>query len=88
MIAEAEYQPGSKVILWIKSSQMSFFITAIVLRSDPYGIAVHFLDLCESSRCFILETISRFLSRRKPESFVEEKTSVCTEVYLELSCDL
>ena len=88
LMTKAEYQPGSRVTLWIKSSQMSFFVTAIVLRNDPHGIAVRFLDLCESTRCSIGEIISRFLSRTKPESSVEEKTSVCTEGYLELSCDL
>ena len=67
---------------------MSFFVTAQVLRNDPFGIAVRFLDLCESTRCSILEIISRFLSRTKPESSVEEKTSVRTEGYFELSCDL
>jgi hypothetical protein len=88
LMTETEYQLDSKVNLWIKSSQMSFFVTAIVLRNDPYGIAVRFLDLSESTRSSILEIISRFLSRTKPESSVEEKTSVCTEGYLELSCDL
>jgi len=38
LITETEYQPGSKVTLWIKSSQMSFFVTAIVLRNHPFGI--------------------------------------------------
>src|SRR5210317_901073 len=75
LMTEAEYQLDSKVNLRIKSSQMSFFVTAIVLRNDPYGIAVRFLDLSESTRSSILEIISRFLSRTKPESSVEEKTS-------------
>ena len=88
LMTEAEYQLDSKVSLWIKSSQMSFFVTAIVLRNDPYGIAVRFLDLCESTRCSIMEIISQFLSAAEPESSVEEKTSVCSEGYLELSCDL
>ena len=88
LMTETEYQLDSKVDLWIKSSQMSFFVTAIVLRNDPYGIAVRFLDLSESTRSSILRIISQFLSRAKPESSVEEKTSVCTEGYLELSCDL
>ena len=88
LMTETEYQLDSKVNLWIKSSQISFFVTAVVLRNDPYGIAVRFLDLCESSRCSILEIISQFLSRTKPESSVEEKSSACTEGYLELSCDL
>jgi len=88
LMTETEYQLDSKVNLWIKSSQMSFFVTAIVLRNDPYGIAVRFLDLSESTRSSILRIISQFLSRAKPESSVEEKTSVCTEGYLKLSCDL
>ena len=86
LITEAEYQLGSRITLWIKSSQMSFFATAQVLRNDPFGIAVRFLDLCESDRNSILEIISRFLSRTKPESSVVEKTSVCTESHLELNC--
>ena len=88
LMTETEYQLDSKVDLWIKSSQMSFFVTAIVLRNDPYGIAVRFLDLSESTRSSILRIISQFLSRAKQESSVEEKTSVCTEGYLKLSCDL
>jgi hypothetical protein len=67
LITETEYKPGSKVTLWIKSSQMSFFVTAQVLRNDPFGIAVLFLDLCESDRNSILKIISRFLSRGKPD---------------------
>jgi hypothetical protein len=88
LITEAEYETGSIVTLWIRSSQLSFFVTAEISRKDPYGIAVRFLDLCESDRIAILEIISRFLSQRKPQSSFEEKTSVCTEGYLELSCDL
>jgi len=76
LITEAEYEP------------LSFFVTAKILRNDPYGIAVRFLDLCESDRIAILKLISRFLSKIKPQSSFEEKTSVCTEGYLELSCDL
>jgi hypothetical protein len=86
LITETEYKPDSKVTLWIKSSQMSFFVTAQVLRNDPFGVAVYFLDLCESDRNFILEIVSRFLSRTKPESSVVEKTSMCTESHLKLNC--
>ena len=88
LITEAEYETGSIVTLWIRSSQLSFFVTAEILRKDPYGIAVRFLDLCESDRIAILKIISRYLSKRKPQSSFEKKTSVCTEGYLELSCDL
>jgi hypothetical protein len=88
LITETEYKPGSKVTLWIKSSQMSFFVTAIVLRNHPFGIAVRFLDLCESDRNSILEIITRFLSRRKPETLVVEETPVGAESHLELNCNL
>ena len=88
LITETEYKPGSKVTLWIKSAQMSFFVTAQVLRNDPFGIAVCFLDLCESDRNSILEIISRFLSRGKPDTLVVEETPVCAESHLELNCNL
>jgi len=88
LITRAEYEPGSIVTLWINSSQMSFFVTAQVMRNDPFGIAVYFLDLCESTKCSISEIITRFLSRRKPEKFVIERTSMDVENNLELNCNL
>ena len=88
LITEVEYEPGSIVTLWIKSSQLSFFVTAEILRNDPYGIAVGFLDLCESDRIAILEIITCFLSRRKPERLGVKKTSVHAENNLELNCNL
>jgi len=88
LITEAEYQPSSRITLWIKSSQTSFFVTAQVLRNDPFGIAVRFLDLCESDRNSILEIITRFLSRGKPDTLVVEETPVCAESHLELNCNL
>lgn len=88
LITETEYKPGSIVTLWIRLSQMSFFVTAQVLRNDPFGIAVRFFDLCESDRNSILEIITRFLSRRKPETLVVEETPVCAESHLELNCNL
>jgi len=68
-------------------AKTSFFVTAIVVRNDPLGIAVRFLDLCESTKSSIGEIVSRFLSRRKSESSVAEKTSLCTESHLELNCN-
>jgi hypothetical protein len=84
LMTEAEYQLDSKVNLWIKSPQISFFVTAIVMRNDPLGIAIRFLDLCESTKSSILEIVSRFLSRSKSERSVAEKPSLCTESHLEL----
>jgi hypothetical protein len=54
LITEAEYELGLIVTLWVRSSQLSFLVTAQVLRNDPFGIAVCFLDLCDSVRCSIL----------------------------------
>ena len=88
LITEVEYETGSIVTLWLRSSQLSFFVTAKIQRNDPYGIAVRFLDLCESDRIAILKIISRFLSKIKPQSSFEEKTSACTESHLELNCNL
>jgi len=88
LITEAEYEPGSIVTLWLRSSQLSFFVTAKILRNDPYGVAVRFLDLCESDRSAILEMISKFLSKIKPQSSFEKKSSVCTESHLELNSNL
>jgi len=89
LITGAEYKPGSIVTLWVKSSQLSFFVTAQVLRCDPFGVAVRFLDLCETTRNSILEIITRFLSRGKPERVVAaEKIPVCAESHLELNCNL
>jgi len=75
LITEAEYKKGSIVSVGIRSAQLSFFVTAKILRNDTHGIAVCFLDLSESDRSAILEIISRFLSRRKPESSVVQRTS-------------
>jgi len=44
LITEAEYEESSIVTLWISSSQLSFFVTARVLRNDPFGIALCFLE--------------------------------------------
>jgi hypothetical protein len=65
LITEADYEPGSIVTLWVKSSQLSFFVTAKVNKNDSIGIAVSFLDLRESDRRAISVIITRFLSKRK-----------------------
>jgi hypothetical protein len=83
LITEAEYESGSIVTLWVGSSQLSFFVTARVLRNDPYGVAVCFLDLCETTRNSILEIITRFLSKGEPERLATaERTPVCAEGHL------
>ena len=88
LITEAEYQPGSTVNLGVESSQLSFWVTAVVLRNEPFGIAVRFLDLSESTRGSILEIVSRSLSGGKPERSVTRKTSVYKNMCLKFNCDL
>lgn len=88
LITEAEYQPGSEVNLGVESSQLSFWVTAVVLRNEPFGIAVRFLDLSESTRGSILEIVSRSLAGVKPERSVTRKTSVYKKICLKFNCDL
>ena len=89
LITEAAHEPGSIVTLWIRSSQLSFFVTAEILRKDRYGIAVRFLDLCESDRISILEIITCFMSRGKSKRVAAvERPVVCAESHSKLSCDL
>lgn len=88
LITEAEYQPGFTVNLGVESSQLSFWVTAVVLRNEPFGIAVRFLDLSESTRGSILKIVSRSLSGGKPERSVIRKTPVYEKICLKFNCDL
>ena len=88
LITEAEYQPGSEVNVGVESSQLSFGVTAVVLRNEPFGIAVRFLDLSESTRSSILEIVSRSLAGGEPERSVTRKTSVYKKICLKFNCDL
>jgi hypothetical protein len=88
LITEAEYQPGSEVNLGVESSQLSFWVTAVVLRNEPFGIAVRFLDLSESTRGSILEIVSRSLAGVKPERSATRQTSVYKKICLKFNCDL
>ena len=88
MITEAEYQPGSEVNLGVEASQSSFWVTAVVLRNEPFGIAVRFLDLSESTRGSILEIVSQSLSGGKPERSDTRKISLYKNICLKFNCDL
>ena len=79
LMTEAEYKPGSIVTLWIKSAQMSFFVTAQLLRNDPFGIAVCFLDLCDSVRCSIMQIITQFLANGSAGNLIVEETQADAE---------
>jgi hypothetical protein len=86
LITEVEYKPGSIITLWVKSSQLSFFVTAQVLRNDPFGIAVCFLDLCDSVRCSILEIITQFLAKKSVKNLIAEEASADAENHLKTNC--
>jgi hypothetical protein len=88
LITEAEYQPGSTVNLGVESSQLSFWVTAVVLRNEPSGVAVRFLDLSASTKGSILEIVSRSLSGGKPARSVTSRTSVYQHICLKFNCDL
>ena len=79
LMTEAEYKPGSIVTLWVKSAQMSFFVTAQLLRNDPFGIAVCFLDLCDSVRCSIMHIITQFLANGSVGNLIVEETQADAE---------
>ena len=79
LITKNEYLPGSKVTLWVKSAQICFSVTGLVLRRDSYGIAIRYLDLNESTRNSILNIISRYLVGRWSEEKFAKRTSVYSE---------
>jgi hypothetical protein len=88
LITKKQYQPDSRVTLSIKSSLIRFSSSAIVVRNDPYGMAVRFLDHSESTRRSLLRAISRsLLVSRSKRSFAEE-TSVCSKSQLKSNFDL
>ena len=49
LITKEQYELESRVRLSIKSPLISFSVTGLVVRRDPYGLGVRFLDNCEST---------------------------------------
>ena len=88
LIIKNRYKPGSKVTLSVKSAQVCFSVTALVLRDDSYGIAVRFLDLSESTRNSILNIISRFLLGKRSGVPFTEESSMCGESQAKFNFDL
>jgi hypothetical protein len=73
LITKEQYEPESRVSLSIKSPLICFSVTGLVVRRDPYGLAVRFLDHNESTRSSLLSIISKFLAdKRAQRSFAEE----------------
>ncbi len=65
LITREQYQPASTVALSIKSPIISFSVTGMVVRNDPYGVAIRFLNHSKSTRNSLLRIISKLLSDKR-----------------------
>ena len=65
LITREYYQPASTVSLAIKSPIISFSVKGMVVRNEPYGVAVRFLDHSKSTRNSLLKIISKLLADKK-----------------------
>ena len=88
LITKEHYPPDSRVTLSIKSSVICFSVTGKVVRNDPFGIAVRFLDHSESTRSSLLSVISQFLSENRSKPSFAEETPVDSESQLKPNFDL
>lgn len=79
LITSTQYKPASKVKLSIKSPVICFKVTGMVVRNDPYGMAVRFLDHSESTRSSLMRVISNILAEKGPIGSIAAKTPVCSE---------
>jgi hypothetical protein len=79
LITKEQYEPESKVSLWIKSPLICFSVTGLVVRKDRFGLAVRFLDHSKSTRSSLLEITSKFLAQKKSEPSFLGETPVCLE---------
>jgi hypothetical protein len=78
LITTEQYEPASRLALSITSPLISFSVTGLVVRKDPFGLAVRFLDHSESIRSSLLNIISSFLAeKRSKASFVAETPVYC-----------
>jgi len=79
LITKEQYEPESRVTLSIKSPLICFSVTGLVVRKDPLGLAVRFIDHSDFTRSSLLSIISKFLAeKRSRPSFVGE-APVCRE---------
>ena len=65
LITREQYQPASTVALSIKSPIISFSVKGMVVRNDPYGVAVRFLDHSKATRNSLLKIISKLLAEKR-----------------------
>lgn len=78
LITTEQYESESRLALSITSPLICFSVTGLVVRKDPFGLAVRFLDHSESIRSSLLGIISKFLAeKRSKPSFVAETPVYC-----------
>ncbi|MBW2720632.1 MAG: PilZ domain-containing protein [Deltaproteobacteria bacterium] len=87
LITKEQYQPASKVTLSIKSPIICFSVTGMVVRNDPHGVAVRFLDHSKSTRNSLLRLISKLLSEKRSNQSGLKKTPIRSESQPKLNLD-
>ena len=87
LITREQYQPASTVALSIKSPIISFSVTGMVVRNDPYGVAVRFLDHSKSTRNSLLRIISKLLAEKRSNPSGLKKTPIRSESQPKLNLD-
>lgn len=87
LITKEQYQPASTVALSIKSPIISFSVTGMVVRNDPYGVAVRFLDHSKSTRNSLLRIISKLLSDKRSNQSALKKAPIRSERQPQLNVD-
>jgi hypothetical protein len=87
LITREQYQPASTVALSIKSPIISFSVTGMVVRNDPYGVAVRFLNHSKSTRNSLLKIISKLLAEKRSNQSGLKKTPIRSESQPKLNLD-
>ncbi len=87
LITKEQYQPASTVALSIKSPIISFSVTGMVVRNDPYGVAVRFLDHSKSTRNSLLRIISKLLSEKRSKQSSLKETPIRSKSQPKLNLD-
>lgn len=79
LITKEPYEPYSRVTLSIKSPLIRFSVTGLVVRKDPFGLAVRFLDQSASTRSSLLSIISKFLAEKNSKPIFVTETPLFRE---------
>ncbi|MCG6982107.1 MAG: PilZ domain-containing protein [Deltaproteobacteria bacterium] len=79
LITTEHYEPASRLALSITSPLICFSVTGLVVRKDPFGLAVRFLDHSESIRSSLLNIISKSLAEKRSRPSLVTETPVYCE---------